>query len=224
MAAPRRFAAAGAPRAPLRQGGREDCARPRLMWRSLRSRRLMTGGMVLLLLLGITEGSLLAEQRAVKSKILNYPNTPVHIKQAKVMLVETFLLPTQAWTPEARGSRVRYANQAGQTPSTFVLEGTVLCVNKSSQAIEGIGLSLVFLDLFHQPIQPAGLLQPGALLRKPIVVSLSRGDSTRVSWQHPVGMSSEIYEVAVVVTTVRFADGSVWQAPREELLDVFTSP
>ena len=52
------------------------------------------------------------------------------------------------------------------------------------------------------------------------MTSIPRGASERLTWEQRVD-SLDVYEVAVVVTRVRFADGSVWMAPNEELVDIF---
>ena len=164
--------------------------------------------------------SLWALQRALKSKIHNYPNTPVEVKRSEVTLVETFATPTQAGSTESgtKKSRVRYANREGLSPSTFVLNGELYCLNKSSQMVEALALTVVALDAFHQPIQLPGQRQ-GYVVQQ-VLEKLPRGASKQIAWEQPVA-SSDVYEVAVVVTRVRFADGSVWFAPGEELIDIF---
>jgi len=83
--------------------------------------------------------------------------------------------------------------------------------------VEALELSLVVLDAFHEAVQP-GLGQQAPVHRE--VVSLPAGASTHLTWEQPWG-GTEAYEVAVVITAVRFADGSVWRAPKEELVDIF---
>ncbi len=164
--------------------------------------------------------SVWALQRALKSKIHNYPNTPVEVKRSEVTLVETFAAPTQAGGMESgtKKSRIRYANREGLAPSTFVLNGEITCTNKSTQMVEAIALTVVALDAFHQPIQLPGQRQASVV--RQVLEQLPRGVSKRITWEQPVA-SSDVYEVAVVVTRVRFADGSIWFAPGEELIDIF---
>jgi hypothetical protein len=164
--------------------------------------------------------SLWALQRALKSKIHNYPNAPVELKRPQITLVETFATPTQTRGPDAgaRKSRVRYANREGLSPSSFVLSGEVICTNKSSQVVEALALTIVALDAFHQPVQLPG--QRAAYLVQQVLETLPRGASKRIAWEQPI-TSSDVYEVAMVVTRVRFSDGSVWFAPGEELIDIF---
>lgn len=162
-----------------------------------------------------------ATQKTIKSKVHNYPNAPVVIKQSQVRLSETYTNPSQTTATGSAGtaqSRVRYANRAGLDPSTFVLSGEVLCVNNSSQPVEALALTVVALDAFHQPVQLPG--QRDAYAVQQIVVSIPRGTSKSVSWEKSAGQLN-IYEAAVIVTRVRFADGSAWVAPGEELIDIF---
>jgi hypothetical protein len=162
-----------------------------------------------------------AMQRTLKTKIHNYPNTPVMAKQPKAQLVETFAAPTQIVAPgiKSKTTRVRYANRAGLSPSVFVVSGSVQCTNTSTQSVEAMSITIIALDAFHQAIPMMG--QTGqAYLVKQITEPLSRGSTKPIEWQEQVG-SSDVFEVAVVVTRVRFADGSVWLAPGEELLDIF---
>ena len=159
-----------------------------------------------------------AAQRVLKSKARNYPNTPVTLEQSKVTFVETFATPLQAGIPGTSQSRIRDANHpGGLLPSAMMLSGEVLCVNQSAQAIEAVKLTVVFLDAFHQAIELPG--QRGAYVVKQIVESVPRKSSQVITWEQRVE-TSEIYEVAVVVTGVRFSDGSVWLAPDIELIDI----
>ena len=70
----------------------------------------------------------------------------------------------------------------------------------------------------RQPIGAAG--QQAGFTMQQTLGSLPRGGTKRITWEQPVG-SADVYEVAVIITRVRFADGKVWTAPEEELLDTF---
>jgi len=160
-----------------------------------------------------------AMQRTVKSKTHNYPGAPVEIRRSNVTLVETFTAPTQFAMPEtkAKTTRVRYANRAGLAPSVYVLNGEITCQNVSPQAVEAISVVVVPLDAFHQPVLTG---QPDASAMQQVVQPIPRGTSRQINWEQRVH-STDVYEVAVVITRVRFADGTIWTAPGEELLDVF---
>ena len=163
-----------------------------------------------------------AMQRTLKSASHNYKGAPMETKRTQALLIETYTAPTQAGAAvlgdaKAHTTRVRYANRAGLAPSVFVLSGEAQCVNVSPNPIEAFSVAIVVFDAFHQPVQGGS---KGPFLVQQVVERVVRGGSTRVTWEQPVS-SSDIYEVAVIVTRVRFADGTVWTAPNEELLDVF---
>ena len=173
------------------------------------------------LLVGLACGApVWALQRDLKSKVLSYPKAPVEVRRSDATLVETYTSPTQMMAPDAktRTTRVRYANRAGLAPSVFVLRGEIMCANASPQAVEAVSLTIVVLDAFHQPVQLAGRAEPSFVHQ--VTEPLPRGASKRIAWEQQVN-TSDVFEVAVVVTKVRFADGSVWMAPSEELLDIF---
>ena len=161
-----------------------------------------------------------AAERTLKATTHNYPKTPVELQRATASLVEVFATPTQYWTPDAKtkGTRIRYANRAGLSPSTFVLQGEISCTNKSVQPVEAVALTIVALDAFHQPIHALGSQQTYGVQQ--VVVSLPKGSTKRIKWEQPVRVG-DIYEVAVIATRVRFANDAVWTAPSEELVDIF---
>ena len=175
--------------------------------------------LVFYLLSAVACGPVWALQKAVKSKLHNYPNAPVEIKRSQVTLVETFATPTQA-LPDAssRKSHIRYANRDGLSSSTYLLNGSVLCLNRASQAVSAFALTIVALDAFHQPIHLSG--QRDVYAVQQVVASLPRGGSKEINWQLTAS-SADVFEVAVVVTKVRFGDDSLWVAPGEELVDIF---
>ncbi len=159
-----------------------------------------------------------ALQRTVKAKAVNYPNAPVGLGEVTVRLVEAYSTPTQAGIPDAGKSRVRYANRAGILPSTFVLRGSVTCVNRAPQAVEALKIAIVVFNAFHEALPLRGERTRHSL--EQVVETIPRGGSKQIAWEREVG-SEDVFEVAVVVTGVRFADGSLWVAPTEELIDVF---
>ena len=162
-----------------------------------------------------------AMQRALKSASHNYKNAPMESKRVQALLVETFTAPGQSavagGATNVRTTRVRYANRAGLAPSVFMLSGEAECLNVSANPIEAFSVAIVVFDAFHQPVQGG---THGPFLVQQVVERVPRGGSKRVTWEQAVN-SSEIFEVAVIITRVRYADGTVWTAPNEELLDVF---
>ncbi len=153
----------------------------------------------------------------MRSKLHNFANSPVVIKRTDVLLAETYSTPTQMAMPgtRVRPSRIRYANRAGQLPTTGLLQGELICQNQVAQPVEAMELTVVLLDPFHQPMQPIG---PNKSLVHQIVAQMPRRLEQRVKWEQDIG-GMEVYEVAVMITRVRFADGSLWQAPEEEVIE-----
>jgi hypothetical protein len=161
-----------------------------------------------------------AIQKTVKAKLYNHQNAPVVLKEPKVTLIETFTAPNQVAAQDANvtRSRIKYANRKGMAASTFILKGEVLCQNRSEQQVEAVALAIVLLDPFHQPIQLPGQASVGAAQQ--VVLQVQRKGSKPITWEQ-ILKSADLFEVAVVVTRVRFEDGSVWMAPSEEITDIF---
>ncbi len=170
---------------------------------------LLTG---IALLLGSAAAS--ARERPLKVSTHTYPGTPVTLSRVKASLVETFATSTQLWTPDGKtkGSRVRYANRTGLSPSTLAVAGEAHCTNTARQAIAAMAVTIAVLDAFHQPVEVLTVQQAD--------VMVSPGQTKRVTWEEPL-RAENLFEVAVIITKVRFADGSVWSAPQEELIDIF---
>ena len=174
-----------------------------------------------LLLWVVCGPSLWALRKDIRSKARNFPNAQVIVKQSTVKLEEVFSTPTQMVLPGSSGlkatpSHIQYANRAGQLPSTFILRGEVICQNKSRQVVEAVGLTVALLDAFHQPVQVGG--QNAPLLYK-LQAHITPSMETELTWEKQMD-TLDVFEVAVVVTRVRFADGSVWMAPQDEMVDV----
>jgi len=190
----------------------------RLDWKA----QVLLWAATLFLFSAVMSSSLWALQREIKAKARNYANAPIVVKQSRSRLVEIFSTPTQLAFSGTTGmktkpSRVKYANRAGQLPSTYLLEGEALCQNKSRQVVEAVGLTVVLLDAFHQPIQPVG---PNPYTVHQLPAQFPPSAERQFRWEEQVN-SLDVFEVAVIVTRVRFADGTVWLAPEEELIDVF---
>ena len=162
---------------------------------------------------------LAARQSKPRVRGHTYAESPVTVRQPTVLLVEMFTAPHQYLVSgeEPKLSRVRYANRP-PTQTIYVLEGQLLCRNRSGKAIEVIGLTIVPMNAFQQPILPVSRHDSTHALQ--VVVNLPDRAERRISWKQQVS-SADVYEVGVVVTHVRFTDGEVWQAPPIELVDVF---
>jgi hypothetical protein len=173
-----------------------------------------------LVLAALLPPSAWALQKTVRCKSHHYDEAPVGIQRSSVTMIETYFSPTQLPVPGGRvkQTRVRYANRAGLTPSSFVLKGAVTCRNQSRKEVEAMELSVVILDAFHRPILNAGQAEPVTVIRLPSRIP-SKAEQ-QLSWEQQVE-SVDVYEVAVILTRVRFSDGSLWEAPAEELIDIF---
>lgn len=157
-----------------------------------------------------------ALRQTIRAKTLTVPDAPVLPKDPTVTLVEVYGTPTQIPIPgtQVQQRRVKYANRAGVWPSSYLLQGEVWCHNRSEERIEALALSVVFLDAFSQTVRAS--MEGGSYSIQKIVQPLPRGSSLRVAWEQPV-TSPEIYEVAVLITSARFADGTIWTAPQEQI-------
>lgn len=160
-----------------------------------------------------------ALQRPVRANSRNFTGAPVLVKQSSVKLVEAYASsPSQAGIPDSGKTRVRYANRAGLLPSTYLLKGELMCQNTGPRQVEAVKLAIVVLNAFHEPV-PIGADRRRHTIQQ-LVHAIPRSGSKRIPWEETVG-TDDVYEVAVVITGVRFSDGSVWLAPDEELVDIF---
>lgn len=160
-----------------------------------------------------------ALQRPITSRFENYQDAPVVIRKVETSMIETFATPSQYGSASfrQRGSRVRYANRAGLTVSKFDLSGEVVCRNHSRKTVEAFEVTIIPLDVFHEPVRAMG--QRGRFATEQVIRLLPRGSTTKMEWYLPT-LEGEVYEVALVVTRVRFKDGTIWE-PTEELIDSY---
>lgn len=157
-----------------------------------------------------------AGEQSLRVKVFNPTHAPVLLKDPQATLIEEFVNPGEEWSPEAPRSRVNSVNRP--RVSVFTVKGAVDCINQSPQVVEAVGLTVVSLDAFHERTQ--SLLQSASYTSQHTHLSLARQGSRTLEWTQRAS-SRDIYELAIVVRAVRFADGSVWRAPQEELVDVF---
>lgn len=160
-----------------------------------------------------------AADRKVRAAIHNVASSPVELREAMVELIEVFASPTQRSTTEeaARWSRVEYANRKGLLPSKLILRTEAVVINRSPHTIEAVALTAMPLNAFHQTLEMPG--QPQYAIHQ-VEESLARGASRRVTWEQPV-VSTDVYAVLLMATAARFADSSVWMAPRQIIQDLF---
>ncbi len=165
-----------------------------------------------LLAIGLVVGTLagVALDRSLVVLTANYPEAPVTLERAELRLVETFTGPSQL-PPfpdvEIPRSRVRYLNVKNRVPLTYAIEGQVTCRNHTKKIVEAIQLTTILLNPFRER------------LRLNVVTLRSRvapQDTGSLSWSEMSGMK-DVEEVRLVITAVRFSNGTVWTAPDKDL-------
>jgi hypothetical protein len=164
-------------------------------------------------------GAVPGVERDVKLRIRNASSTPVFVKASTIQLIEKYVALSQSGISrdQVEWTRVRYANRKGRTVSQLFLEGKTTLVNRSNQPIEFVGLGVMPHDAFNQPIETQGV---GHYKLHQVQERIPQGASTVITWEQPVDVSS-VYEVAVSVIAVRFADGAVWSAPKDFIQETF---
>ena len=158
-----------------------------------------------------------ALQRSVKAAVTAFSSTPVDIQQPRVRLLETFLSPTQVPGDAGTESRVRYANRK-QAPQ-LMLTGEGTFVNRSLQRIEAVALTTMPRDAFGESLE-AGAGEQGVYKLHRFTEPIAKGGVLPFTWEQAI-TSDDIYEVAIAITAVRFADGSIWLAPKDKVTETF---
>lgn len=154
-------------------------------------------------------------QRPLKTRLANYEESPVILRNVSVKLVETFSGPTQfpfAAFPDGaevrvRRNQVRYMNQLNHQIPTYLLEGQLELRNEASKEVAAFQLTTVFLNAFRERIGTDRHTLSGPLAPR---------QTTLLSWSRNLP-HEEVFEMFFAVTAIRFADGTVW-TPTEELI------
>lgn len=169
---------------------------------------------VALLALLLATPSVTALERAVRTRVANYEEAPVLLRSASVKLVQTYSQPGQfpfvsmeGSDVKMRRSRVRQLNRLNQQIATYLLEGSLELHNETRRSIETLQLTTVFFNAFRERIRTD---------RDTVTLTLGPRQHKTVSWSKGVP-HEEVFEMVVVVSAVRFGDGSVW-SPTEELI------
>lgn len=158
-----------------------------------------------------------AMQRTVKTRITNYDNAPVLIRQASIHMVQTYSTPNQVALvnvggPHAEGratrSRVRVANRLNQEVPTFLLEGNVTFQNDSAKMVTALRITTIFLNAFQERIEAD---------QQMVREVLGPGMQKQVPWNRQLP-HEEVYEAVVVVTGVRYSDDTAWAATKDLVL------
>ena len=159
-------------------------------------------------------------QRKLTANPQNLPSTPVKITESVTTLTEVFGSVTQPLLPgqPVKGTQVRYLNRKGQQPSSLMLTVEVTILNQSTQRVDALSLAVLPMDAFGRPVSE---VDPSRYSLHQIKEVLPRGTTQRVTWEEATD-SADVSEVGLAVAAVLFADGSVWLAPREQLMERFS--
>ena len=154
-------------------------------------------------------------QRTIRTRIANYEEAPVKVQQASTQLVQTYSQPGQFPLAtlgdeevKLRRSRVRYLNHLNHQVATYLLEGELVLENVTRQEIIAVQLTTVFLNAFRERIGTE---------QQSLTVSLAPRRTQTIRWSRNLSQE-EVFELYVVVTRVRFHDGTVWTATEELIL------
>ena len=161
-----------------------------------------------------------ALQRKITTINHNVPSTPVKITGSTITLTELFGSITQPRLPgqPLKGTQVRYLNRKGRQASQFVMKIEATLVNFSAQRVDAFSLAVIPMDTFGHPLLEA---EPGRYIVHQVKEVLPRGSRVDIAWEEPAD-SPDVSEVGVAVAAALFADGSIWLAPREQLMERFS--
>ena len=173
-----------------------------------------------------------AGEQVLKSSPQNYNEAPVLAKSSSAIYtdqrVASARAPTPVSTPRALVSassgepgaepRSKFlsssTSRASPISKAYSLQGSVRCWNRSRKNVEALGLLVVPFDADHN------ILQSG---RQSIILvegSIPSGNQDNLTWQTSVS-AMDVVEVSVAILSIKFSDGSVWEAPNVELVDFF---
>ena len=183
----------------------------------MRGNRAAAGALVLAVAVVASGQDASALKRALRTRVANYDNAPVLVRQASVDLVQTYGTPSQVPMPAVPGldgggmqvsrSHVRYVNRLNQQAPTYSLEGEIELQNGTRKEVSALKLTTIFLNAFHERI---GTDQQ--MLAQPLLPRQTK----RVDWSRALP-HEDVYEMFVVINAVRYSDGTVW-TPSEELI------
>ncbi|MBI3458282.1 MAG: hypothetical protein HY002_21130 [Candidatus Rokubacteria bacterium] len=153
-------------------------------------------------------------QRPVRTRIANYEDAPVSLREASTRLVQTFDNPNQISLAALEGgerqvkrSRVQYMNRLNQQVPVFLIEGELDLRNHTRKDIAALQITTVFLNAFRERIGTE---------RQSLSEPLRPGQTKQVRWSRALPYQ-DVFELYLIVTAVRFSDGTVW-SPADELI------
>ena len=177
-----------------------------------------------------------AGEHSIPAKSQNYDGAPIVSRSSSAMLVEqqaTSRSTTTSVSP-AVGRTLVSTSSDGDSDSTsrFVssasvkrkttaaastehrLKGEIRCWNKSPKTADALGLLVVPLD------EDANALSSGRKSLARVDGPIRSGQELSLPWELSV-KAPDVAEVNVIILSVKFDDGTVWQAPDVEKVDFF---
>ena len=173
-----------------------------------------------------------AGEQLIKSTPQNYSDVPVLARSATTVLVERRVStpdPSSTASRPAPSRALVSAEHSDQTASRFVaatpaasktttsehvLKGDVRYWNRSSKTVELLGLLVAPFDSDHNS------LTPGRLNVVRIAKQITGGHEQTIPWELRTPVVN-IEEIVVAVLSVKFSDGTMWEAPNVEMVDFF---
>lgn len=153
-------------------------------------------------------------QREVRTRFAHYDDAPVIVQQATVRLVQTYSAPSQFPLALAEGtdlkvsrSRVRNLNRLNQQVPTYQLRGELDVRNATRKVVDMLQITTVFFNAFHERI---------STVQESLPSTIAARQRKTITWTKSLP-DEEVFELFVVISAVRFTDGTVW-SPEEELI------
>jgi hypothetical protein len=153
-------------------------------------------------------------QREIRTRLAHYDDTPVIVQEAKVRLVQTYSAPNQFPLALAEGTelkvsrtKVRNLNRLNQQVPTYQLQGQLEVRNATRKGVDMLQLTTVFFNAFHERL---------STVQESLPSTLPARQQKTIAWTKSLP-DEEVFELFVVISAVRFTDGTVW-SPEEELI------
>ena len=182
-----------------------------------------------------TGSLLLAAELSIPAESHNCDGAPIISRSSTARLIEQQGKSTTSTTVTARPvnrTLVSSSEGEGESSSRFVssatvkrtttaaattehrLKGEIKCWNKSAKTADALGVLVVPLD------EDANALIGGRKSMARVDGPIRSGQEVALPWELSL-KATEVAEVSVVILTIKFADGTIWQAPDVEMVDFF---